>query len=179
MSEAGTHQETDVNAPVDESNADQNQGDNTDRGIVGSPIGPTKEPTGAQVVASKKRSPKGLIVETGKTMPDDETSPREGRIIFKPDEPTMGGLAQTKAEDFVAWTGGKPKHDWSGLDDKADKEPTRSLQVRTLTDKRYLDRITGPAIAILHVCKMSYCVTLQNSEWTQLRTFPIQPNQKR
>ena len=30
--------------------------------------------------------------------------------------PTMGGISQVGDTDHVAYTGGKPKHDWSGLD---------------------------------------------------------------
>ena len=40
-----------------------------------------------------------------------------GFVIFKPDEPVMGGLVQTGREDWTPWVGGKPKADWSGLDD--------------------------------------------------------------
>ena len=37
--------------------------------------------------------------------------------VYKPDSPTMGGVIQYQGKDYVAWTGGKPKADWSGLED--------------------------------------------------------------
>eukprot|EP00980_Cylindrotheca_fusiformis_P025950 scaffold14973_cov83-Cylindrotheca_fusiformis.AAC.1 len=29
----------------------------------------------------------------------------------------MGGIEEVRDQDFTAWTGGKPKADWSGLED--------------------------------------------------------------
>ena len=40
------------------------------------------------------------------------------RISFKPKAPTMGGLAQIGSNDWAPWVGGKPKADWSELQDK-------------------------------------------------------------
>ena len=40
------------------------------------------------------------------------------RIPFKPKAPTMGGPAQIGRNDLVPWVGGKPKADWSELQDK-------------------------------------------------------------
>ena len=67
-------------------------------------------------------------------------NPQENTDIFMPDKPIMGGLVQSRRDEYVVWTGGKPKYDWSKLDDSAKTEPLRSLQLRTLTDKRYIDR---------------------------------------
>ena len=39
-------------------------------------------------------------------------------ISFKPKTPTMGGLVQIGNNDWVPWEGGKPKVDWSELQDK-------------------------------------------------------------
>ena len=33
-------------------------------------------------------------------------------------KPVMGGLTQTDTDKWTAWTGGKPKADWSGFVDK-------------------------------------------------------------
>ena len=42
----------------------------------------------------------------------------------------MGGLVQTSSTDWCAWTGGKPKADWSGLDPSADLTPSDDYQYR-------------------------------------------------
>ena len=34
-----------------------------------------------------------------------------------PDKPNMGGLTQVGKEDWAPWTGGKPKADWTGLEE--------------------------------------------------------------
>lgn len=49
--------------------------------------------------------------------------------VFKPEVPTMGGLIQTSATDWCAWTGGKPKADWSGLDSTAENKPLDDYQL--------------------------------------------------
>jgi len=38
---------------------------------------------------------------------------------FNPVAPKMSGLFQHVKDKYVAWTGGKPKRDWTGLDDSA------------------------------------------------------------
>ena len=42
----------------------------------------------------------------------------------------MGGVIQTSSTDWCAWTGGKPKADWSGLDPSADLTPSDDYQYR-------------------------------------------------
>ena len=42
----------------------------------------------------------------------------------------MGGLVQTSSTDWCAWTGGKPKADWSGLDSTAVQTPSDDYQYR-------------------------------------------------
>ena len=49
---------------------------------------------------------------------------------FVPKTPKMGGLVQTGSTDYCAWTGGKPKPDWSGLDSSAATEPLDAFQFR-------------------------------------------------
>ena len=36
-----------------------------------------------------------------------------------PRTPIMGGIIQSSKDEYSAWTGGKPKADWSGLDPTA------------------------------------------------------------
>ena len=49
---------------------------------------------------------------------------------FKPPTPTMGGLVQVSSSDWCAWTGGKPRSDWSDLDYSAPTTPTNPFQYR-------------------------------------------------
>ena len=44
-------------------------------------------------------------------------------------EPKMGGIETIESDKQMAWTGGKPKHDWSGLEDKTN-QPSKPLQYR-------------------------------------------------
>jgi hypothetical protein len=37
-------------------------------------------------------------------------------MALKPTKPIMGDLTQTKTNKWLAWTGGKPKVDWSGFE---------------------------------------------------------------
>ena len=50
--------------------------------------------------------------------------------VFLPPTPRMGGLVQVSAHDYCAWTGGKPKPDWSGLDPTAATAPLDDYQYR-------------------------------------------------
>ena len=59
-----------------------------------------------------------------------DTSTVVASTAFKPKQPIMGGLVQTSATDYCAWTGGKPKADWTGLDPTAAKEPKDAYQYR-------------------------------------------------
>ena len=40
---------------------------------------------------------------------------------FAPETPKFGGREQVSADAWVIWTGGKPKADWSGLEDPSPK----------------------------------------------------------
>jgi hypothetical protein len=51
---------------------------------------------------------------------------KQGDII-RPRTPIMGGVIQSSKDEYAAWTGGKPKADWSGLD------PTGVTVMRVLT----------------------------------------------
>ena len=42
-------------------------------------------------------------------------------LPYKPDKPDMGGLIQTGKEDWTPWVGGKPKHDWTSLEESSPK----------------------------------------------------------
>ena len=46
---------------------------------------------------------------------------------FKPKKPKFGGLSQVGPDSYAAWTGGKPKTDWTELEDPkpADIQPNQ------------------------------------------------------
>ena len=49
---------------------------------------------------------------------------------YKPTSPIMGGIDQIDANKYMAWTGGKPTCNWTGLDPKAHKEASKPMQYR-------------------------------------------------
>ena len=65
--------------------------------------------------------------DTGLSSPTSSTSPvSKYRVpppsprsrVVKPIKPTLGGIIEVKADEWIAWTGsGKPKADWTGLED--------------------------------------------------------------
>ena len=52
---------------------------------------------------------------------------------FKPPDPKMGGLVQVKHDAYSAWTGGKPKADWSELEETS-PEYKQTTQLRPMLD---------------------------------------------
>lgn len=52
---------------------------------------------------------------------------------YKPAKPIMGDLVQVSTTDYCPWTGGRPKHDWSGLSDEAPKTPKSTFQMRPVS----------------------------------------------
>ena len=66
---------------------------------------------------------------------------------FVPPTPKMGGISKVNATEQVAWTGGKPLADWSGLDSKSPKSPISPNQYRTASvstsQKSHFYRTTG------------------------------------
>jgi hypothetical protein len=59
----------------------------------------------------------------------------------------MGGVIQSSKDEYAAWTGGKPKADWSGLDPTGVTVMRVPTQVRptyvSSSCKAYLHRVTG------------------------------------
>ena len=66
---------------------------------------------------------------------------------FLPPTPKMGGISKVNANEQVAWTGGKPLADWSGLDPKSPKSPISPNQYRSASvstsQKSHFYRTTG------------------------------------
>jgi hypothetical protein len=38
-------------------------------------------------------------------------------MALRPKEPIVGAITQTDTDKWLAWTDGKPKADWTGLED--------------------------------------------------------------
>ena len=114
----------------------------TDTGVTGARIENNEEDTNNDQQTGRLQNSDGLIGESRQTsMTEEEDAPP---TVFKPTKPKIGGIFQSKRDEFVIWTGGKPKADWKGLDPTARQEYLRALQVRTFNDKRFKDRVTGP-----------------------------------
>ena len=68
---------------------------------------------------------------------------------MRPDVPIMGNIIQLSDKEWAAWTGGKPKADWSGLDASAAHEYVSPNQLRPVyassAQKGYIFRKTGLA----------------------------------
>jgi len=66
---------------------------------------------------------------------------------FLPPTPKMGGITKINAIEQVAWTGGKPLVDWSGLDSKSPTSPVSPNQYRSASvstsQKSHFYRTTG------------------------------------
>ena len=87
----------------------------------------------------------------------------------KPQTPIMGGITLLAKDEWVAWTGGTPKADWSGLDPSSLTTNTTPNQLRPLyassSQKRYNHRRTG----LTNVYSPSADLTVfQNAVWNHL-----------
>ena len=51
------------------------------------------------------------------TSESEMSEPHWGTTDYKPDKPILGDVARTGKNTWTAWVGGKPKPDWSGLED--------------------------------------------------------------
>ena len=62
----------------------------------------------------------------GSKSPSSTSSTKAGNEedYFMPDKPIMGGIEQTGPLTYTAWTGGKPKANWEGLEDPNPKSKT-------------------------------------------------------
>ena len=70
--------------------------------------------------------------------PHDSSDPMTSKIAtpkspFKPPDPKMGGLVQVKHDAYSAWTGGKPKADWSELEETS-PEYEQTTQLHPMLD---------------------------------------------
>ena len=64
-------------------------------------------------------TPVAAGAQRSSTKPAVKPPPKtDNTTIWAPPKPIMGGLLQLSEKEYMAWTGGKPKVDWSGLDDE-------------------------------------------------------------
>ena len=86
---------------------------------------------------------------------------------LKPLEPAMGGLTQTKTNKLLAWTGRKPKVDWSGIVDEDLADYDTPNQMRPVYNvKRYNHRKSG-LTSKFNKCDM--LIPFKKRVWTHLK----------
>ena len=100
------------------------------QGVPQPPSGPPSGPSPG--VAPQQASPTASTTAT---------------TIVRPTTPIMGGLFLSSKDEYAAWTGGKPKPDWTGLDSSAPVSMCSPNQIRpmyaTSQVKGYNLRIQG------------------------------------
>jgi hypothetical protein len=99
------------------------------------------------------------------------TAMTDSKTALKPLEPKVGGLAQTKTDKWIAWTGGKPKVDWSGFEDAKRVDHETPNQMRPIYDpiydvKGYNHRKTGLSIKFN---KSDLLIPFKKRVWTHLK----------
>ena len=85
----------------------------------------------------------------------------------KPKVPIMGGLTQTDTDKWIAWTGGKPKVDWSGFLDGTIVDFETPNQMRPVCDVKGCNHCkTGLATKFN---KSDMLVPFKKRVWTHLK----------
>ena len=88
-------------------------------------------------------------------------------MAHQPKKPVMGGLFRTDDNKWMAWTGGKPKLDWSGFADDARVDFRAPNQMRPLYDvKGYNHRKTGFTAKFN---KSDLLIPFKKRVWTHLK----------
>jgi hypothetical protein len=89
------------------------------------------------------------------------------KTVHKPIKPVMGGLTQTDTDKWIAWTGGKPKVDWSGFLDVTLVDFETPNQMRPVYDvKGYNHRKTGLSTKFN---KSDMLIPFKKRVWTHLK----------
>ena len=89
----------------------------------GTPQPPSGPPSGSSPAVALQQA-----------LPSASTS---AMTIIQPTTPIMGGLFLSSKDEYAAWTGGKPKPDWMGLDTSA------PMSMCSLNQIHYVCHITG------------------------------------
>jgi hypothetical protein len=87
-------------------------------------------------------------------------------MALRPKEPIMGAITHTDTDKWLAWTGGKPKADWTGLEDVSPDYKTPN-QMRPVYDvKGYNHRKSG----LSEKCnKTDMLIPFKKRVWTHLK----------
>ena len=83
---------------------------------------------------------------TGGTPSTTQTGTTAPAVMIKPTVPKNGGVVKTPDGKWDVWTGGKPKHDWTGLDNSSAKtfeSPNQLRATSRYSQKGYNYRKTG------------------------------------
>ena len=102
-----------------------------------------------------------------------ETSTSFGASIApsynKPAVPTIGGLTALSKDEWSAWTGGKPKADWSGLVDQHTVDSTSPNQLRPVYVSAALKGYNYRRTGLKNTFKPTNdLIAFQNSVWSHL-----------
>ena len=97
--------------------------DNPTDDPISDPLGPLTSEPSLDPSARPNR-------DSSDPMTSEITTPKSP---FKPPDPKMDGLVQVKHDAYSAWTGGKPKADWSKLEDTS-PEYEQTTQLRLMVD---------------------------------------------
>ena len=88
-------------------------------------------------------------------------------MAHKPNKLVMGGLTQTNADKWIAWTGGKPKVDWSGFLDEDLVDFRTPNQMHPVSDvKGYNHRKSGLTVKF---SKSNMLIPFKKRVWTHLK----------
>ena len=98
----------------EEENSPEDEKDVTTSSTSGGAGTTSSSTTGA---GGKSPSPSGGSAGPKKKSSSSAGGQKSSRKTFKQAKPTMGGLVEVGTDVWAAWTGGKPKADWSGLDE--------------------------------------------------------------
>ena len=103
----------------------------------------------------------------GSSNPTPHTSTVPTTTPWMPTKPIMGGTQQVGANEFSAWTGGKPMADWSGLDPSSKQVPVTPNQYRPVyiatAQKGHIYRQKGPDAKFKRTGNLP---TLEHTVWT-------------
>ena len=108
-------------------------------------------PSGSEGSRGKSGTPPGppRPVDTSVLPPPPSGGTPRGRTPpagpgFRPKTPKMGGLQQVATDQWIPWTGGKPKADWTGLEEPNPVvEPNMYRPITTTGSKVQQYRIQG------------------------------------
>ena len=118
----------------------------------------------AAAIATGTRQATGTSTTSG-TQPT-QTTPNVAPL----NKPTMGDVLHLSSNESVAWTGGKPNADWTGLDSKTSGTDTSPNQHRPATSRgaqrSYQVRTTGMEVKFTQ--GTSSLVSFQDEVWEHL-----------